>query len=87
MLAQVTNALDTPPSSHVRVLNPEAPCCHYCPHNPQTPLALPMLSGLFHFNASFRPVPLEMQFIGVSVGNFMARNTMMAEICYGKVRC
>ena len=44
------------------------------------------LSGLFHFNASFRPVPLEMQFIGVTVTNFMARNTMMAEICYGKVR-
>jgi hypothetical protein len=43
-------------------------------------------SGLFHFDASFRPVPLEMQFIGVTVTNFMARNTMMAEICYGKVR-
>ena len=46
---------------------------------------LPLISGLYHFNASFRPVPLEMQFIGVSVNNFMARNTMMAEICYGKV--
>lgn len=43
------------------------------------------LTGLFHFSASFRPVPLEMQFIGVNVTNFMAKNTMMAEICYGKV--
>jgi len=30
-------------------------------------------------------VPLEMQFIGVNVTNFMARNTMMADICYRKV--
>ncbi|GAX76248.1 hypothetical protein CEUSTIGMA_g3692.t1 [Chlamydomonas eustigma] len=48
-------------------------------------LHVSLSSGLFHFDASYRPVPLEMQFIGVSVNNFMARNNMMAEICYGKL--
>eukprot|EP00798_Chlamydomonas_sp_ICE-L_P004884 gene4884-34649_t len=43
-----------------------------------------MHAGLFHFDASFRPVPLEMQFIGVTETNFTARNTRMIEICYDK---
>lgn len=45
----------------------------------------PYPPGLFHFDASFRPVPLELSFVGVSVDNFAARNNMMHEICYNKV--
>jgi hypothetical protein len=44
-----------------------------------------VLAGLFHFDASFRPVPLETRFVGVSVDNFAARNSLMTEICYNKV--
>mgnify|MGYP006280856969 CR=1 FL=1 len=44
------------------------------------------LSGLFYFDSSFRPVPLALDFVGVTVNNFAARNSMMTEICYNKVR-
>lgn len=43
-------------------------------------------AGLFFFDQSFRPVPLELSFVGVTINNFAARNTMMTEICYNKVR-
>lgn len=42
-------------------------------------------SGLFHFDASYRPIPLHSQFIGVSEPNVFVRNTKMNEICYEKV--
>eukprot|EP00897_Mesotaenium_endlicherianum_P001872 jgi/Mesen1/1712/ME000138S00568 len=42
-------------------------------------------TGLFFFDASYRPVPLAQQYIGVSEHNFAARNTLMHEICYSKV--
>ncbi len=32
-----------------------------------------------------RPVPLEMEFLGVSVANMQARNNLMNEIAYNKV--
>lgn len=43
-------------------------------------------AGLFYFDASYRPVPLEMQFLGVSERNFHARSNLMDEICYQKAR-
>lgn len=43
-------------------------------------------SGLFHFDATYRPVPLEMSFVGVTIASMTARNTMMNQICYDKVR-
>ncbi|OAE30033.1 hypothetical protein AXG93_3893s1430 [Marchantia polymorpha subsp. ruderalis] len=42
-------------------------------------------SGLFYFDASYRPVPLSQQYIGVTEPRFTARNTLMNEICYNKV--
>jgi hypothetical protein len=42
-------------------------------------------SGLFHFDSSYRPVPLELGFSGVTVANMTARNTLMNQICYDKV--
>ncbi|KIY91830.1 hypothetical protein MNEG_16133, partial [Monoraphidium neglectum] len=45
-------------------------------------------SGLFHFGPEFRrvaPVPLAMEFLGVSVTNMAARTNLMNEICYNKV--
>ena len=42
-------------------------------------------AGLFYFDASYRPVPLEMQFIGVKDKNaFAARNTQ-DDVCFDKV--
>jgi hypothetical protein len=43
-------------------------------------------AGLFQFDSTYRPVPLQMTFVGVSVSNFAARNMLMTEICYNKVR-
>ncbi|PRW32956.1 activating signal cointegrator 1 complex subunit 3 isoform B [Chlorella sorokiniana] len=42
-------------------------------------------TGLFYFDASYRPVPLEMQFVGVSERNVLARLGIMDEVCYQKV--
>ena len=43
-------------------------------------------TGLFYFDASFRPVPLEMQFVGVTEKNLFASKGVMDEVCYDKVR-
>lgn len=42
-------------------------------------------SGLFYFDQSYRPVPLALQFVGVSEPNFVKRNGLMVDICYEKV--
>ncbi|GMH32834.1 hypothetical protein BSKO_00668 [Bryopsis sp. KO-2023] len=42
-------------------------------------------TGLFYFDQSYRPVPLALQFVGVSEANFVKRNLLMMEICYEKV--
>lgn len=43
-------------------------------------------AGLFYFDASYRPVPLEMQFVGVSERNILQAKNIMDEVCYEKVR-
>ena len=43
--------------------------------------------GLFHFDNTFRPVPLAQQYIGVSVKKPLQRFQLMNEICYNKARC
>lgn len=42
-------------------------------------------TGLFYFDASYRPVPLSQQYIGVTEQNFVLRNQVMNEVCFGKV--
>lgn len=44
-------------------------------------------TGLFYFDASYRPVPLSQQYIGVTEQNFVLRNQVMNEVCFGKVGC
>jgi activating signal cointegrator complex subunit 3 len=41
--------------------------------------------GLFYFDASYRPVPLSQQYIGVSEPNFVLRNQLINDVCYNKV--
>jgi pre-mRNA-splicing helicase BRR2 len=41
--------------------------------------------GLFFFNNSFRPVPLQQQYIGVTEKKALKRFQLMNEICYEKV--
>ncbi|XP_051152610.1 DExH-box ATP-dependent RNA helicase DExH14 isoform X2 [Andrographis paniculata] len=42
-------------------------------------------TGLFFFDSSYRPVPLEQHYIGISEHNYIARNELMHEVCYNKV--
>lgn len=42
-------------------------------------------TGLFHFDQSYRPVPLEMAFVGVSLHSHLQRTALMDTICYEKV--
>ncbi|KAF0701712.1 Aste57867_7878 [Aphanomyces stellatus] len=41
--------------------------------------------GLFYFDSSYRPVPLQQQYIGLMEKKAMKRHQMMNEICYEKV--
>jgi replicative superfamily II helicase len=41
--------------------------------------------GLFHFGPEFRPVPLAMNFIGVTEKNVVRRNLLMIDIVFDKV--
>jgi activating signal cointegrator complex subunit 3 len=43
------------------------------------------LTGLFHFDNSYRPVPLQQQYIGVTVSNPVQKLKMYNDICYKKV--
>ena len=42
-------------------------------------------AGLFYFDASYRPVPLEMQFVGVTDKSMMASRNRMDDLAYDKV--
>ena len=42
-------------------------------------------SGLFYFDNSYRPVPLEQIYVGVSEKKAIKRLMLMNEICYEKV--
>ena len=42
-------------------------------------------SGLFYFDASYRPVPLAMQFIGATDKNILASKNVMDEVAFQKV--
>ncbi|CAK4441295.1 unnamed protein product [Aphanomyces euteiches] len=41
--------------------------------------------GLFYFDSSYRPVPLQQQYIGLMEKKAMKRHQMMNEICYEKI--
>ncbi|KAL6142963.1 hypothetical protein ACLB2K_061238 [Fragaria x ananassa] len=41
--------------------------------------------GLFHFDNSYRPVPLTQQYVGITVKKPLQRFQLMNEICYEKV--
>lgn len=42
-------------------------------------------AGLFHFGPEFRPVPLAMNFVGVSEKNMVKRNMLMIDISFDKI--
>ena len=42
-------------------------------------------TGMFYFDATYRPVPLETSFVGVTEKSFFARQSVMDEVCYQKV--
>lgn len=42
-------------------------------------------SGLFHFDNSYRPVPLSQQYIGIQVKKPLQRFQLMNDLCYEKV--
>lgn len=48
-------------------------------------LSVNLSTGLFFFDASYRPVPLETQFIGVSEPSLVGRTRVMNQVCWDKV--
>ncbi|KAK4751540.1 hypothetical protein SAY87_005022 [Trapa incisa] len=48
-------------------------------------LRVDLSKGLFHFDNSYRPVPLSQQFIGITVRKPLQRFQLMNDICYEKV--
>lgn len=48
-------------------------------------LRVDLKKGLFHFDNSYRPVPLAQQYIGISVKKPLQRFQLMNDVCYQKV--
>ncbi|GAV65809.1 DEAD domain-containing protein/Helicase_C domain-containing protein/Sec63 domain-containing protein [Cephalotus follicularis] len=48
-------------------------------------LRVDLKKGLFHFDNSYRPVPLSQQYIGITVKKPLQRFQLMNDICYEKV--
>ncbi|OMO90989.1 hypothetical protein COLO4_18725 [Corchorus olitorius] len=48
-------------------------------------LRVDLKKGLFHFDNSYRPVPLSQQYIGITVKKPLQRYHLMNDICYEKV--
>lgn len=48
-------------------------------------LRVNMDSGLYHFDNSYRPVPLQQQYIGITERKALKRKQLMDQICYEKV--
>ncbi|KAK8661996.1 hypothetical protein V6N13_091584 [Hibiscus sabdariffa] len=48
-------------------------------------LRVDLEKGLFHFDNSYRPVPLSQQYIGITVKKPLQRFQLMNDICYEKV--
>ncbi|KAK3020100.1 hypothetical protein RJ639_003724 [Escallonia herrerae] len=48
-------------------------------------LRVDLKKGLFHFDNSYRPVPLAQQYIGITVKKPLQRFQLMNDICYEKV--
>ncbi|KAL3514908.1 hypothetical protein ACH5RR_027625 [Cinchona calisaya] len=48
-------------------------------------LRVDVKKGLFHFDNSYRPVPLAQQYVGISVKKPLQRFQLMNDVCYEKV--
>ncbi|CAK9183443.1 unnamed protein product [Ilex paraguariensis] len=48
-------------------------------------LRIDLKKGLFHFDNSYRPVPLAQQYIGITVKKPLQRFQLMNDVCYDKV--
>ncbi|KAJ7961552.1 DExH-box ATP-dependent RNA helicase [Quillaja saponaria] len=48
-------------------------------------LRVDLKKGLFHFDNSYRPVPLSQQYIGITVKKPLQRFQLMNDVCYEKV--
>ena len=66
---------------------PLPPASPLPPRAPPLPLSyrLDRTKGLFFFDNTYRPCPLDQQYIGVSVKKPLQRFQLMNEICYKKV--
>lgn len=78
-----TNRLVESTQSMIRILGLSATLPN--PGDVASFLGVSKTGGLFHFDASFRPVPLETQFVGVSEKNIFAQKGIMDDVCYQKV--
>eukprot|EP00002_Diphylleia_rotans_P001075 TRINITY_DN10590_c0_g1_i1.p1 TRINITY_DN10590_c0_g1~~TRINITY_DN10590_c0_g1_i1.p1 ORF type:complete len:1715 (+),score=334.69 TRINITY_DN10590_c0_g1_i1:82-5226(+) len=69
--------------SMIRIVGLSATLPNY--QNVATFLRVNLTTGLFHFDNSYRPVPLHQQFIGVKEQNSLKCLGVMNEICYEKM--
>ncbi|KAL4525728.1 hypothetical protein Ndes2526B_g09336 [Nannochloris sp. 'desiccata'] len=82
LVARTTRQVETT-QSMIRIVGLSATLPNY--KDVATFLGVNHSTGLFYFDASYRPVPLQTSFAGVSEKNFLARSALMDEICYQKV--
>lgn len=82
LVARTTRQVETT-QSMIRIVGLSATLPNY--KDVATFLGVNHATGLFYFDASYRPVPLQTSFVGISERNFLARSALMDEICYQKV--
>ncbi len=82
LVARTTRQVETT-QSMIRIVGLSATLPNY--KDVATFLGVNHATGLFYFDASYRPVPLQTSFAGVSERNFLARSALMDEICHNKV--
>jgi len=82
LVARTTRQVETT-QSMIRIVGLSATLPNY--KDVATFLGVNHATGLFYFDASYRPVPLQTSFAGISEKNFLARSALMDDICYQKV--
>lgn len=82
LVARTTRQVETT-QSMIRIVGLSATLPNY--KDVGTFLGVNHATGLFYFDASYRPVPLQTSFAGVSEKNFLARSALMDDICYQKI--
>ncbi|XP_051139813.1 DExH-box ATP-dependent RNA helicase DExH12-like [Andrographis paniculata] len=82
IIARTVRQIETT-EEHIRLVGLSATLPNY--EDVAVFLRVKLQKGLFHFDNSYRPVPLAQQYIGITVKKPLQRFQLMNDVCYEKV--